>query len=73
MDIHPSCRVFPELLNVPTNPYQGQTYVDAITGEVLAYWGATWQVLHTLTPADALLVEAGDLLLQENGYKILLS
>lgn len=36
----------------PSNPKQGWTYVNSTDHGYYIYYGNTWQLLHTLTPAS---------------------
>lgn len=47
-------------------------YSDDFTNIVYIWFGEQWQVLHILTPYDAILTEEGDYLLQEVGSKVYL-
>lgn len=35
----------------PSNPDEGDTYIDSDDDKLYIYYGGTWQELHTLTPA----------------------
>jgi hypothetical protein len=47
--------------SAPTSPEEGWTYVNSGDNGYYIYYGGTWQLLHTLTPATLyeLLLETG--------------
>ena len=63
--------VIDEFVTAPSNPYQGQMYANAIDDTVNIWFGNVWQVLHTLVSSSVLL-ENGNYLLLESGFKIYL-
>ena len=65
-------RAIRSLITAPTTPHEGEMYENALDDTVYIYYGGTWQVLHVLTPADRILLEDGDLLLQESGFTLYL-
>lgn len=60
------------LATAPSNPIDGWTYVNSGDNGYYIYYGETWQLLHTLTPAalEFLLLETGDFMLLETGDKL---
>lgn len=58
----------------PSSPEEGWTYINSSDNGYYIYYGETWQLLHTLTPATLsfLLLETGDILLKEDGDKVAL-
>jgi hypothetical protein len=58
----------------PSSPQEGWTYIDSDDNGYYIYYGESWQLLHTLTPAalNFLLLESGDILLKEDGDKLAL-
>lgn len=62
------------LAAAPSNPQEGWTYINSGDDGYYIYYDGTWQLLHTLTPAQLsfLLLETGDILLKEDGDKVAL-
>jgi hypothetical protein len=59
----------------PASPGEGDTYINSGDNNYYIYYGGTWQVLHTLTPAtlSIFLLETGtDALLKEDSDKLAL-
>lgn len=57
------------LASAPSTPLEGWTYINSGDNGYYIYYGETWQLLHTLTPAalEFLLMETGEFLLLEDG------
>lgn len=51
------------------NPEEGYLYIDPTDHKIYVYYGGTWQVLHTLTPASLIqrLLEDGSVRILEDG------
>ena len=64
-------RAIRSLLAAPSTPHEGEMYENALDDIVYIYYGGVWQVLHTLT-SYSILMEDGDNLLQENGFRLIL-
>ena len=62
------------LAAAPSSPEEGWTYVDSGDDGYYIYYGGSWQLLHTLTPAalSFLLLEDGFYLLKEDSDKLAL-
>ena len=57
------------LASAPSGPAEGWTYINSGDDGYYIYYGGTWQLLHTLTPATPggfILLEDGFFLLQED-------
>lgn len=62
------------LASEPSNPKEGQRYINSGNNTYYIYYGEKWQVLHVLQSAvlEFLLLEDGDFLLLEDGDKLAL-
>jgi len=62
------------LASAPSNPEEGWTYINSGDNGYYIYYGGTWQLLHTLTPATAsyFLLEDGFYFLYEDTGKLIL-
>jgi len=60
--------------SAPSNPEEGNTYINSTDNGYYIFYGGTWQLLHTLTPSTPffLLLEDGFYLLQEDTGKLIL-
>lgn len=57
------------LASAPAGALEGWRYINSGDNGYYIYYGGTWQLLHTLTPAvlSFLLLEIGDYILLEDG------
>lgn len=56
----------------PASAKEGSLIINTTTDEMKVYYGSSWQVLHTLTPATPsyFLLEDAFTLLLEDGFKL---
>jgi len=64
----------PTYSTAPSNPLNGQMYIDSTTDSLMMYYDGNWNTLHNLVPGVDyyLLLETGNNILLETGDKIIL-
>ena len=56
--------------SLPSNPIQGQMVLNTLNNNLYIYYDG-WQLLHSFSTSQLLLLENGDSILLENGDRIL--